>query len=238
MGLRYTGAVSVSLRRLDLAVVCLCIGASLPVFGSPFPGRTAQAQAPQQNPPSETERQVEALLGLGVETSTPASAYVALGEPGTLALIAIFERETAPRHIRLRALSALAALENDTAANYLTTLLEARDERKLEHLGSLHPKRSTSVLRRTLRGLERSHARISTSDLMPYLTHRDAAVRLAAVRLLARKRESAVTLALQAQRERERSQDVVKALALALKDRSAPPAAPRQDAPRSGSPPR
>jgi hypothetical protein len=223
---------------LDLALICFLMGVSAPVFRAAFGSTAVLAQTREEAPPSEEEQRVEALLGAGIETSTPVSAYAALGESGTRALIAIFERETAPRHVRLRALSALAGLENDTATDYLATLLEARDERQLSRLGSLHPKRSASVLRRTLRGLERRHKRVATTDVMPYLTHRDAAVRLAAVRLLARKPENAVTLALNAQRDRERVGQVQKALALALKGRSAPPAAPRQDAPKNGSQPR
>lgn len=233
--MRYTGAVSVNVRRLDLALICLCIAVALPVCEALFGASSSHAQAPQK---SVEERQVEALLALGVETSTPVSAYAALGEPGTRALIAIFEREAAPRHIRLRALSALSALDDEIAAKYLVSLLEARDEKRMQALGSLHPKRSTSVLRRTLRGLERSHARVAATDVMPYLTHRDASVRLAAVRLLARKSDSAVTSALQTQRDRERSRQVLEALGVALKDRSAPLATPPQAVPRSGSRPR
>ena len=240
--------MNVSLRRLDLALICLCFGSSVAVC----PGGAAHAQGPSAGgaptrtasaqEASEQERAVEALLGLGIETATPVSTYAALGEPGTRALIAIFERDTAPRHIRLRALGALSALETPTALDYLASLLVeaggSASEQKMQRLGNLHPQRSTTVLRRTLRGLERHPARVPAADVMPYLAHRDAAVRLSAVRLLAQKPDREVTQALHAQRDRERSGAVRQALTSALKDRSAPPAAPRQDAPESGSQPR
>jgi HEAT repeat protein len=238
--MRYTRWVSANVRRLNLVAICLCAGTVLSTASTSW----AQARA-QRSPaarhvatePSPEEQQVEALLGLGVETSTPVSAYAALGDAGTRALIAIFERETAARHVRLRALSTLGALESDIATRYLLTLLEARDATHLAFLGSLHPMRSASVLRRTLHGLERHHEQVAMADLMPYLAHRDPSVRTATVRLLARKPGAEITEALLARRTREPSSEVVKALTLALKDRSAPPASPRPDGPRSDSRP-
>jgi hypothetical protein len=201
---------------------------------------------------SSVAGQVDVLLGLGIESSTPARAYAALGEPGTRALISAFERESAPRYIRLRALSALSALaaqDDELATRYLLTLLSAQDKERKTHLGSLAPARSGLVMRRTLRGLERHHRRVSAADVVPYLSHPDAGVRAAAVRLLARKEEPGVADMLRARGREERSREVLTALAEAgvtprepdaeaVKDRSAPPVTPRPDARGSDSPPR
>lgn len=178
------------------------------------------------------------MLAMGVETSVPASAYAALGDEGTRALIAIFERTSAPKHVRLRALAALAELNDERAARYLVRLVEARDAAHMAALGELHPARSAGVLRRAMRGLAGRPGLLRSASVLPYLTHRDASIRAAAVRLLAHHPEPAVTAALRARLQSESARAVREALANALRDRSAPPASPPPDAPRTGSPPR
>ncbi|MFT3923621.1 MAG: hypothetical protein QM778_13910 [Myxococcales bacterium] len=184
------------------------------------------------------ESQIREMLAMGVESSLPPAAYAALGASGTRALISVFERTDAPRHVRLRALGVLSALDDERASEYLARLVELRSSAQMEGLGNLHPLRSPSVLRRALQGLTRHPGKVDASRVMPHLAHRDATVRAAAVRLLASKPEPSVTRALMGQRERERSREVLGALEIALKDRSALPASPPPDAPGSGSPPR
>ena len=247
--MRYNRSVRANVRRSNRRGAWLAPSAwlwlsavqSLPAAAQVGPPPAAErAEAGRAADPTEVERQVETLLGLGVETSIPVDAYAALGESGTRALISIFERESTPRHVRLRALSALAGLssrDDAHATRYLLALLSAREDR-MTTLGELHPARSTAVLRRTLRGLGPHAQKIASTNLVRFLAHRDARIRASAVRLLARKDEPGVTAALWAQRERERSREVLEALGDALKDRSAPPAVPRPDARGNGSPPR
>ncbi len=242
--MRYNRPVRANVRRANgrgawlAAVACLWLSAAPPSLAGAQEGRPPSAGRGTRA--NEVEQQVETLLGLGVETSVPVDAYAALGEAGTRALISIFGRGASPRHIRLRALSALARLSSRgdaQAARYLLTLVSAREDR-MTTLGELHPARSAVVLRRTLRGLGPHAQKISSPNLLRYLTHRDARVRAATVRLLARKDEPEVTTALRAQRERELSREVLEALGEALRDRSALPAAPRPAARENGSPPR
>ncbi len=186
---------------------------------------------------------MSALLAQGVERPLPASHFEALGEPGVRALIATFEDEEAPRHVRLRALSVLGALPQPSAHSYLLALAQQSQAGKTSpqtkaRLGALHPARSTVTLRRLLEALARKASSENTLVAQEHLGHPDAQVRKQAVRLLAQDPSESATRVLYERVEKESSSAVRKELMGALKDRSAPRAAPPQSAPKSDSPPR
>lgn len=210
-----------------LVAICLF---SAPVRAE-APPRVSASEAQQR----EIDAQVWTWLAAGVESHVPMTRFAELGEPGTKALIAIFEREDAPRYVRLRALSALAAVGSPSARAYLEALVRSA-QTKSARLGALHPSRSPTVLRRALHGL--SDGEVSFDAIEPCLKHKDPAVRAAAVRALSRGQTPKVKRALEAQLAVERSQAVKRALLEALTDRSAPPAAPPRAAPKTDSPPR
>jgi HEAT repeat protein len=200
-----------------------------------------RAQVPEAASPdaaqAELVSQVERWLSAGVEASVAPAHFVALGEPGTLALIAIFERDDAPRYVRLRALSMLGAMQDVRARAYLRALI--RDQAAPDaQLHALHPARSSTALRRALSALAQHDGELPADEVAPCLAHRDPAVRQAAVRVLAGLNSPDAARALRARAEKEPSLPVKRAIQKALTDRSAPPAAPLRADPKTDSPPR
>lgn len=120
-------------------------------------------------------------LRSGVESSAlPAG----LGEDSANALIAIFEDESEPRHVRLRALFALTEIEGASARDFFSRLL-SRDKAAGAARDPLDPRRSLVVLRRALEGL--AHAAPddgSVTLIAPFVAHRDGRIRAAAARAL------------------------------------------------------
>lgn len=192
-------------------------------------------------------KRVEALLSAGVEPSAADATIVALGEPGELALRSVFEREGAPRFVRLRALGVLASFETESTAHYFQALVQAAAA-PTERLGALHPARSPLVLRRALEGLlptarlllaasparpsERSA--LDVDAVMRCLSHEDPHVRRVAAQLLASlpsegksldahdpTREQRIDQALGSQLMRERSRMVRSSVEHAITSRSA-----------------
>jgi hypothetical protein len=185
--------------------------------------------------------QAEALLGAGIDAAVPVEAFAALGPDVVPALIAIFERDGAPRHIRLRALGVLAALDDARAAARLEALVRdaagAPASERFEHTGL--------VLRRALDGLRaRAQGSLRVAQLAPLLEHRDPHVRTRVVELLAR--QPAARASLEARLPREASASVQAALRSALAEldgapltgRSARRPAPRLVRPESVPRPR
>ena len=125
---------------------------------------------------------VQTLLSQGVEPGNAQATIVALGDDGERALEGVFERESAPRYVRLRALNVLATLASPASVHYLDALVRAAQAPD-ERLGELHPARSPLVLRRALEGL--ANARLDLTSVVACLAHMDPQVRRAAANLLA-----------------------------------------------------
>jgi hypothetical protein len=173
---------------------------------------------------------VESWLGAGYEASGVEQKIAALGDSGERALRAVFERETAQRYVRLRALSALQTFETESTALYFAALvLAARVPDR--SLGELHPARSAAVLRRALEGLRGTApllgARLDRDALTACLLHADAHVRKVATEVLATLEGSDVDRTLDRQLATERSRMVRGSVSRALTSRSARSPAPR-----------
>lgn len=169
-------------------------------------------------------QKVEALLAAGAEPSEQRSVIVAMGAPGEQALMRVFERDEAPRYVRLRALSVLQSFRTESAARYFEALVRAsaQDEPRL---GALHPARSPMVLRRALQGLlETAQALqppLAPEPVSACLAHGDPHVRKLAARLLATLDGAEVDRMLNARLARERSLMVRGTLQQQLASRSA-----------------
>src|SRR5690606_35754030 len=193
------------MERLSVRASVPCLIAAW-LFGAPALAESPPPEAATlQEAHDDVEARVWAWLSAGVESHVSHARFAELGEAGTQALIAIFEREDAPRYVRLRALSALSAMKDREARAYLEALVVAAVQTKSARLGTLHPARSTTVLRRALTALAEQDAAVSMDAVGPCLKHRDPAVRRAAVRVLSKHRTKAIRRALEAQLAEERS---------------------------------
>ena len=176
-------------------------------------------------------QRVEALLTAGIETEAQHASIASLGAGAQQALMQVFEREAAPRYVRLRALSALATFGTSTGARYFERLVRAAERRDDSWLGPLHPARSPLVLRRALEGLlETARTVVPALDAAPIsacLAHPDAHVRDRAARLLELLDDPSAGQALIMHLTRERSPMVRGRLQQAITSRSARRVAPR-----------
>ena len=185
--------------------------------------------------PRDIEQRARELLSAGVEQSATPQQLAKLGPELGAALVAIFERTSEARFVRLRALS---MLRFDTSAR--ATQLFAR----LLHEGiapaatlasdPLHASRSTLVLRRAIDGLADRKVPEIEIDLTKALGHRDPQIRRAAVLALRDHPADFVQRSLATQRARETSPLVRQAFT----DRSVQSPSPRSNGRESATPPR
>jgi hypothetical protein len=213
---------TVALRARLAFLACLVGGLALPARADAAPTHgdpAGQASA------TELADRVQEMLAAGIETSAPSVAFADMGAAGTRALISVYERPDAPRHVRLRALAALGGLHDPVAVDYLLGLLAmaGSDASRPVSLGELHPARSPAALHRVLAGLVHAKVAVSAELARPCLEHRDPVVRAEAVRLLAFNRRADVGRLFEEQRKIEGSPRVQRALDQALKDRSVRP---------------
>ena len=176
-------------------------------------------------------QQIEALLTAGIEPNEQHASIAALGPAAEQALLQVFEREQAPRYVRLRALSALPSFHTASAARYLERLVRAAPQRDDPWLGALHPARSPLVLRRALEGLidtaSTLQPALAAEPVSACLAHADAHVRERAARLLETLDGRGVDQALTQHLARERSLMVRGRLQQSITSRSARRPAPR-----------
>lgn len=155
--------------------------------------------------------QVESWLAAGIESTGAHAKILALGDRGERALVNVFEREAAPRYVRLRALSELGSFGTEASARYLLSLVN-RARTPDASLGDLHPARSALALRRALDGLVETarllRDRQPLDDVSWCLSHPDAHVRRMASEVLATLDDSASQQALQKHLPNERSRMV------------------------------
>ena len=174
---------------------------------------------------------LEQLFAAGIEASSAHGVALSLGSAGERALIELFERTSAARYVRLRALIALLDFESSASARYFERLVAAAHAPKDGWLGELHPARSSLVLRRALEGLrQNAHLLEKPPALDPIArsaAHADAHVRRAASGVLAVLGDRRATAVLSARLESERSRMVRASLERALTSRSARQTAPR-----------
>lgn len=179
---------------------------------------------------AEPAAQVEAWLTAGIEPSEARHNILALGPAGELAVIAVFEREAAPRYVRLRALSVLQSFETESATRYFADLV-ALFQRPSPRFGELHPARSSLVLRRALEGLVPTGQLLSppldVEGVAACLGHHDPHVRKAAAAVLATLDDGRSERALSSQLAREKSTMVRGTLQQALTSRSVRRPGPR-----------
>jgi hypothetical protein len=175
---------------------------------------------------TELAIQVESWLSAGVEGSAAHEKIAALGDAGELALQSVFEREAAPRYVRLRALSELGSFGTEASALYLAALVH-RAQKPDASLGDLHPGRSALALRRALEGLIETGRslgpQLPVDDVAWCLQHPDAHVRRVASDVLATLDGSAAQHALQKHLPTERSRMVRGSVTRALSVRAAQP---------------
>jgi hypothetical protein len=218
------------LGALVVAVVCATsmvrAHAQEPPSSAPPRERAAPASAsPLSAHDVELTIQVESWLTAGIETSGAHDKILALGDRGERALVGVFEREAAPRYVRLRALSELGSFGTEASALYLLWLVH-RARTPDTWLGDLHPSRSPLALRRALEGLvETAHllgAHQPLDDVSWCLSHPDAHVRRVASNVLATLDDSASRDALQKHLASERSRMVRSSVTRALAVRAAP----------------
>jgi hypothetical protein len=168
--------------------------------------------------------QVESWLSAGIESSGAHDKIVALGDRGERALQGVFEREAAPRYVRLRALSELGSFGTEASALYLLGLVH-RARTPDASLGDLHPARSALALRRALEGLVETARLLSAGqpldDVSWCLSHPDAHVRRVASDVLATLDDDASQQALQKHLPSERSRMVRGSVTRALAVRAA-----------------
>lgn len=179
---------------------------------------------------SSLSLRLEQLLAAGIEANGAHAAIVAYGDAGERALIEVFERETAPVYVRLRALGVLQSFATELSARYFLSLVEAAAQPNAR-LGELHPARSALVLRRALEGLLPTAKLLTPApELAPItlcLTNDDAHVRRAASELLATLDDARVEPVLTKQLDQERSRMVRASLNAALAIRATLRGAPR-----------
>jgi len=178
--------------------------------------------------------EVRALLEAGVEETVSPEQLARLGPDVSTALVAVYETRDAPRHVRLRAVTALGRRSDEAASHFLLKLLHAGTQRAPALGDPLHPARSALVLRRAIEGLTLRRLSAAEADLTLSLSHRDTWVRSAAVKALSAYANPATERSLTLHLERETSARVRRLIT----DRSAPRAAPRANAPGSATPPR
>jgi len=175
---------------------------------------------------AELAIQVESWLSAGIEGSAAHGKIVALGDAGESALQSVFEREAAPRYVRLRALSELGSFGTEASALYLAALVH-RAQKPDAALGDLHPGRSALALRRALEGLVETGRllgrQLPVDDVVWCLGHPDAHVRRVASDVLATLDGSAAQQALQKHLPTERSRMVRGSVTRALSVRAAQP---------------
>ncbi len=199
---------------------------------------SARAQPVKAEEPA-VEARARELLASGVEQSVTPQMLAKLGPALPDALLAIFERPSEARYVRLRALGLLAHYQQTRVMQLFARLLhDGLEAAPVDVADPLHPSRSTLVVRRAIAGLStetaaRHVARIEL-DLTRALQHRDAQVRRAAVLALQRFDRKTAREALALQRTRETSPLVLKVLT----DRSARSPSPLPSAPKSATPPR
>jgi len=173
---------------------------------------------------TELTIQVESWLAAGIEASGAHDKILALGDRGERALVSVFEREAAPRYVRLRALSELGSFGTEASAVYLLSLVH-RARTPDGSLGDLHPSRSSLALRRALEGLVETARLLSErqplDDVSWCLSHPDAHVRRVASDVLATLDDSASQQALQKHLPSERSRMVRGSVTRALTMRAA-----------------
>jgi len=185
--------------------------------------------------PSEVEQSARSMLAAGVEETVSPAALAQLGPELPSALLAIFTRPSEARHVRLRALSMLAHVDQAQVTELFVRLLrEGMAPRPATNSDALHPARSSLVLRRAIEALAGRSVPDLTVELVHALEHRDPWVRRAAVLMLAQKPNIEAVKALETQLGRETSALVLKVLT----DRSARPIVPRSIVPESAPPPR
>jgi hypothetical protein len=180
---------------------------------------------------------VLALLEAGIETWPEPALFASLGPDVVPALIAAFERDDAAPHARLRALDALAALDDPRCTTLLLRVIASAGDGRSEN--SVPLTRSALSLRRALEGLSQRELRVRDAErALPLLQHADESVRAAAARVLVMRGSKQTRAALEASLQHEPSAQVRAALTAALTGRSARGRAPRLVRPRSAPPPR
>lgn len=186
----------------------------------------------------DLESRVRVYLASGVEQSVTPQTLARLGPALPDALLAIFERTSEPRYVRLRALSMLAQLQHSRVKQLFVRLLhEGVQPVPTQASDALHPSRSALVLRRVIESVsgDADHKLAPLeADLTRALQHHNAQVRRAAVQALQQLTGARVRQTLAAQLARETSPLVRRALT----DRSVRSQAPRPIVPKSATPPR
>ena len=202
----------------------------------------ADAPSAAQATDSQLRAQVLALLTAGVEPGGAHERIAVLGEPGERALRGVFEDQSVPRFVRLRALAVLASFKTAATAHYFEALVQAArtvdarpatgEPKQTAALGDLHPARSALVLRRALDVLRELAPLLGpkpdTEAVTACLSHPDAHVRKAAAALLATLGGPAqIDRALAERLTHERSRMVRTSVEHALTSRSARSTDPR-----------
>ncbi len=211
-------------------------------------GSVYVARAEPALEPMALETRARELLAAGVEQSVSPQTLAKLGPELPDALLAIFERTSEARYVRLRALSMLSHFPQPRVTQlFLRLVHEGVTPAATALEDALHPGRSALVLRRAIESIATRRApQLELEpqlelDLTRALAHANAQVRRAAVLTLHEhmheRKAAGLQRLLAAQLARESSPMVIDTIK-ALRDRSARSQAPRPISPKTATPPR
>lgn len=158
-------------------------------FLAAFGFATSSASA---TPPSRDR--VRELLS-GFEGGASHATWAALGEEALPVIIDVYNTTSEAPFVRMRAVSAAANFPTEATRTFLRTVANQHAQSEL-------------MIREAITAMTRAFGESATADVLPFLNHSSATVRLGTVRALATLRTATVTHALRERLRTERDASV------------------------------